>query len=739
MLRRTLQIFCLLAAGACLVWAAYDPHFRDGEAAIKGMIFLPVSTALGLIILGSGLTRRWAAAAGWSSLALIGQAVALQMVNAGHGVNYQHFKLPGSLAIDSKLLLGAVTMQALIVLTGLWFHRDVIRARLSGRFRTWEILGIGSIIFVTAATVSREIGYYIQELPFATFIQLINLANLMLAVIAIPESGMTAFRQRLRGLIEGEILGVSRLIWISAVTTTLLSALLCVLAYERHPHLGDEVAYLYHARYLAGGSLYMPLPPVLEAFNLDLMDYDQHRWFFSPPQGWPLVLAIGVLLGAPWLVNPVLAGLCVILLYVLVRELYDRRTATLSALLLGASPWHILLGMSFMTHTAALFFMLAAAAGAALARRSGRIHWALLSGLSAGMVGMIRPLEGVIVAGLVGVWILGLGGSRLKTTSIAVWAAGCSVIGASILYYNKILTGKATTFPIMAWADKYFGVNSNAMGFGPDRGMGWPLDPYPRHGLPDVIVNSNLNITSINIELFGWSTGSIIFIAIFLILRKMRGGDLHFLALWVLVFTAHIFYWFSGGPDFGARYWYLMIGPCVVFTARGAQELMHRLTKDRADEGVAKNSGVYAMLILLVALSLATFLPWRAVDKYYHYLGMRGDVAEMAAKNRFGKSLVLIRGNKFPDFASAAIYNPLDLVNGETIYAWDENEVVHSKLLRSYSDRLVWILEGPSITRHGYRIVEGPVSAQKLLSASLDKQKHGAVIHKTDGNPESGS
>jgi asparagine N-glycosylation enzyme membrane subunit Stt3 len=46
---------------------------------------------------------------------------------------------------------------------------------------------------------------------------------------------------------------------------------------------------------------------------------------------------VGAFLGEPWLVNPVLNGLCVLLAYALVRELASRRTARLVALLLVAS------------------------------------------------------------------------------------------------------------------------------------------------------------------------------------------------------------------------------------------------------------------------------------------------------------------------------------------------------------------------------------------------------------------
>ena len=42
----------------------------------------------------------------------------------------------------------------------------------------------------------------------------------------------------------------------------------------------------------------------------------------------------------------------------------------------------------------------------------------------AGMVSLIRPLDGVIVAGLLGLWAIGIGGKRLKVSSIAAFVFG---------------------------------------------------------------------------------------------------------------------------------------------------------------------------------------------------------------------------------------------------------------------------------------------------------------------------
>ena len=102
------------------------------------------------------------------------------------------------------------------------------------------------------------------------------------------------------------------------------------------------------------------------------MFYEPGRAFSPLPPGWPAILAIGVRAGVPWLVNPVLSGVCILLLYALVRRLDTPRTARLATVLLATSPWFLFLGMSLMTHTATLACALAAALGIAVARARAR-------------------------------------------------------------------------------------------------------------------------------------------------------------------------------------------------------------------------------------------------------------------------------------------------------------------------------------------------------------------------------
>ncbi|MBK9314438.1 MAG: hypothetical protein IPM55_09380 [Acidobacteria bacterium] len=721
--RNTWSIFleasCWISAAFLIVWSWQDARFRDAAGVLSGSVCLPISIGVACALLSSAFFREWRQSGAWLALAIVGQGAALQMIDAGRMIGYQHLRPFSSLFNSSPVIMAIFALQSILVIGGVLKWRRQILQSLLTLFKPWQLAVIGLAFVLTSATVSRVVSDYLIELPSAALVQSINLFNILLAIRTLPESSLAILKIKIDKLFgapgeEGPAatLRIDRFALIAAIWVTALAGLLSYFSYERHPHIADEVVYLLHARYFAAGMLTMPAPPVQEAFHIDLMNYEPSRWFSPVPPGWPAMLAAGVLLGIPWLINPLLGGLHVLLAYLLIGELYDRRTARIVVFLLCLSPWHVFMAMNFMTHTFAGVCTLGAAVAIVAARRSGRAVWALPGGIAAAFVGAIRPLEGLIVAGLLGLWAIGIGGKRLKASSIAAFVLGGLLIAGLLLPYNKYLTGSTTKFPIMDYTDKYYGPNSNAMGFGADRGLGWALDPYPGHGPVDALINANLNIFSINIELLGWSAGSILLMAVLIFSGSFRKNDYLMMALIAATFIAHFFYWYSGGPDFGARYWYLMLVPCVVLSVRGLQVI---------EEKGALFFNTQRPILLVMAFSLMAlinYFPWRAIDKYHHYLEMRPDIRTLAKEYNFGRSLVLIRGSQFPEYASAAVYNPLDLDAAAPIFAWDKNPEVRARTLESYPDRPVWIIDGPSITGGGFRISSGPVSAGSLTGRS---------------------
>ncbi len=703
---------CSAGAACAILGAAWiGPYCRGSDGFPNGFFALALAAAVAVLLAGGTVFTPWARAGRWLALALAGQAATLQLIDAGIRIHYQHYRLPAEALADPVLrwVLLAVGLQTILVAAGLHLRHDAILAWCrSGR--RWWLLAVGvAACGCVAAAVSRDPRFYVEEVSLAAFLQLVNAGNILLAAWALPAAGLKTLGRQFDALLgerdNGEHTSIDRFAVFAALWVVVVSGLLAWFVYQRHPHVADEVAYLFHARYLAAGQLTMKSPPVVPAFEMDLMEYRQDKWYAVPPVGWPAVLAVGVALGVPWLVNPVFAGLNILLAYLFLGELYPRRIARIAVLLLCVSPWNIFMAMSYMTHTLNLTCALLAFLGVARARRTGLTRWAWVAGAGVGIGSLMRPLEGLIVGAITAAWAFGIGGKRLRISSLAALGVATVITGALTLPYNKLLIGEAAASPIMRYMDEHHGHNSNAYGFGPDRGMGWPTDAYPGHTPFESLINAELNGSSLNVELFGWSTGSLVLVAILLLSGGMRRADYLMLAIMVVVVLAYMPYWGNGGGDFGARYWYVMLIPCVALSARGLDRLETWLGPTGRNDARAT-----AAIAALCALALVNYFPWRAFDKYYHYLRMSPDVLALARTHDFGRSLVLVRGDGFPDYASAAVYNPIGLQGAAPVYAWDRNPAVRAEVLRAYADRPVWIVEGPSITHAGYRIVAGPLN-----------------------------
>jgi len=659
----------------------------------------------------------------WIALLAAGIAATLSLVRAGPLVGYQHLtRLADLPAAGHRAALLVLALQAFLVAGGLWRCRDVVR-RFRPRGRAWSVVMVAAAWVLSSAALSRDPAQYAEELVLAGALQALHLATVVLFALSLDGSRQAAVERTATRLLGPDTEAVTparpdRLAWGLAAGVTAAAAALAWWSYQRHPHVPDEVAYLLQARYLAAGRLELALPPVPEAFNVDLMTYQATRWFSPVPPGWPFLLAVGAFLGAPWLVNPVLGGINVLLAHVLLRELYPPRTTRIVLLLLAASPWHLFMAMNLMTHTATLTAALLAAAAVGRLRRDPRLRWALVGGLGIGIVGLIRPLEGLAVAAVLGPWSLAARGARLRVLPSAVLTATSVAVGALVLPYNAHYTGSARRFPIMEYTDLHYGPGSNALGFGANRGLPWPgLDPLPGHGPADVVINAALNLFQVNTELHGWAIGSLLVLAGFVAWGRLRRPDLGMLAVILVVTGLHSFYYFSGGPDFGARYWYLVLVPCLVLTARGLEA---------AERGAAAVPGggsrVVAAAGALTLTALLLFVPWRATDKYHHYRGMRPDLRALAADPDLREAVVLVRGHRHPDYASAIVYNPLDLTDPDPIFAWDRSPEIREALVAAFPARQFWIVEGPTVTGRGYEVIAGPLSGDQL------RQRQDSVI-----------
>ena len=651
-------------------------------------------------------------------LATIGQFSALQLVDVKPFAAFQHYRPWQSLSSDHPIAVGVLVVQAVLVAVVAWR----LRARLMAvagvlSTRAWLILALGMGFLLAVPSVS--VSFFAGETLLAGLLAGLAALTLVLAALLMPEEALA----RAAAWVNARVtLGPGdgnerpwdlRLPLAIAIWVTLIAATVNILVLERVPHIDDSVSNLFQAKYFSTGQLTLPAPPDEDAFRMDLTVVRDGRWFGYAFPLWPAVLALGVLAGAPWLVNPILGGALILLGHTWLWRRFDRGMANATTLLLAASSWLIFTSAEFMSHpltaVLAMLALLAFDRATQLHDRWGR--WAVLTGAAGGALLLTRSFDAILVAATIGLVAI------LETRLVRSWRAVvlasvvAAAIAALIFPYNQAVTGRATYPAHLAWADQRYGPGVDVIGFGPNVGIDrWPnLDPLPGHGLPDVVLNLNKNLFMANIDLFGWAFGSMPLVWLALGSGGWTRRNLVLLILPAAFLAGYSLFWFSGGPDLGARYWYPLITTLAAVSVHGARRL--GATLDRRGAVTQANARVSMVLIAATIAAAVTMLPWRAVTKYYRYRGIGGEVRALAASAGIRDALVFVRTSERADYQSAFNLNPRSLDHRGTIYALDAGPAANARVVSRFTDRPVWVI-GRIVASgggHPFSVIEGPL------------------------------
>ncbi len=694
------------------------PFLRHSDGWLRTPAWALAVGGISLALVGGTWRTRWQRCGGLFALALTGQACVLQLIYSPPWCRYQHY-LSWEMMLTSRwgfLLLGLLGQTVVTV----WVARHmwpVIKECILRLLTIRQALVLLGVLGFATALFSENVPQYAVELTLTVWVSVISALNLFLVAVVVPPdaldkaAGWLKLRMHVDSEEKAQTLkwGLDRYLpWLVALWVIVVSAAVAYYIFERVPHIGDSVSYLFQAKYFSTGRLYLPAPPDADSFAVVNTINDGNMWYSIFPPGWPAVLAVGVHFGLPWLVNPIIAGIIVLLTYRLTSRYYSEHIARTSALLLAVSPMFLFTSASFMSHSLSVAWTLLIFLGLHAARARGRGIWALLAGFALGGLVLTRPFEGILIGTVAGLWALGFGAKRLAFRKVLIFALTSIIIGSLLLPYNRALTGQATYDPISKYFDETYYAGSNRLGFGKNIGnVGWPeLDPLLGHGPLDVIINTNKNAYMTSFELFGWSFGSLVFVLLALLLRGMRPYDWLFLAIVLSVIIGHSFYWFSGGPDYGARYWYQILVPLIILTVRGIQILQERLAG--LELSVRPGSRLAVFVVAACVVALINVVPWRCIGKYRRYRGMSADVGRLAHDYSFGHSLVFIQPKNAEDYASAFIFNPPTLESPGTVYAIDAGAVHREAVRQCFPDRPVWFVGRSPTEDDRMQVLAGP-------------------------------
>lgn len=338
--------------------------------------------------------------------------------------------------------------------------------------------------------------------------------------------------------------------------------------FEQLPHIEDEITYVWQARLAAQGNLTIPSPVCPRCFlEPFVVDYEGVRFGKYPP-GWPVVLSFGIRMGARYLINPLLSGFTVWLIYLLVKKLTDEKTGLLSAALVTTSPFFLMNSGSLLAHPWALLLSVAFVhawldtfdvKGDHIPKRIS----VLMAGTTLGLLVLTRPMTafGLCIPFAVHGVILLLRGPSFDRKSVLLIGVITICISAIYLLWQLALTGDPFKNPYtLYWTyDK--------IGFGPGFGL-----HENGHNLRYAYINTKFSLQVGTSDLFGWPKISWLFLPLGIIALRRNWRGLMVSSVFASMAISYGAYWI-GSWLLGPRYYYEGLFSLLLLTAAGIRWL----------------------------------------------------------------------------------------------------------------------------------------------------------------------
>jgi hypothetical protein len=493
----------------------------------------------------------------------------------------------------------------------------------------------------------------------------------------------------------------SRAMWLLFFSVVVLRLAVLPLLPIPVPGIHDEFSYLLMGDTFAHGRLANPPHPMwtsFEAFHVNWIPTYSSK--YPPAQGF--VLALGCLLGLPWVGVLLSTAVMVAAILWMLQAWLPARWALLGGLLVALK-----LGIASYCMNSYWGGAVAASGGAlvlgALPRivRRPRPRHALVLGLGIALLANSRPFEGLLLsipaAGWYFWWLAGKTKSRMAPRARA--AKTLLPLGAILIftlafmgYYNWRLTGNAARFPYVLNAQTYESTglflwdhprqprHYNNRQF-EDFYNGWELENY-NNSWPGVWKVTAEKLTRSASTYFWWGALLLLPGLPFVFCdRRMR------LPLTVLsLVTAGFFTVIWSMPHYAAP----MTAAIFLLLVQAIRHL--RIMKvARRPVGKALSRAVVLLLaldtVLAVAHGVCDPLKWTC----------QGDPSRVAIAEKLshlpGKHLIIVRYGDDHNIHDDWVSNGADIDGAKVLWARETNAQQNAKLLAYFKDRRIWLVE----------------------------------------------
>ncbi len=415
-------------------------------------------------------------------------------------------------------------------------------------------------------------------------------------------------------------------LWVLMVAAAISAA-----AFGRTPHVPDSIAQLFQAQIFAAGRVWTPPPSWVEFVGSEFVVAQHGRWYSQYPPGHSALLAVGILLGAPWLVNPLLGAAAAPFLYAAGRAACSRRVALMATLLYALSPFVWFMSAEYMNHSSTMFFGSMALWCAAVEgkrqkakgkkgtgvglRGPDRTPFCLfplsfclpaVAGAAVGLAATVRPLSAAAFGLPLAVYFAVPPGSLpARLRRMALFGAAVGVAFSPALLFNLATSGGALLFGYeVQWGQ-------SGLGFGVSQ---WGPPHTPLRGLE----NSLRNLDALGKYLLEWPFPCLLpLLGLWWVRRCLTTFDA-LLASWLAgLVAAHVCYFYQD-LCFGPRFLYEAVPPLLLLLAHGLLGLAEAGRRFWVVSPQTARRRVWRGALLCSAFGLVLNLPalwkWYSVD-----------------------------------------------------------------------------------------------------------------------------
>jgi hypothetical protein len=550
----------------------------------------------------------------WQSVSLSHEG---QLVLQAPGILARLLSLPGGLKLVIPSIVVCIVPIAAAVL--------LLALSRSGRML---VLGVAESRAQLVVSVLAVTGFLFTLLPqlkpeyrpmttydrsMVTYLAMASTALILLLAVACPILVRFQAFLRLVGRFLLHRLDPALFLLLTSGVVLAVTNLISWRVFQHIPHVTDSIVQVFQGRIFASGRITLPSRVDEYFFGFFYFINDGAKMYAEYPFGHSLLLALGSLAHAEWLVNPLLGSAEITVLYFLGKELYDEKTGRIAALLGMASPFLLIMSSEYMNHASALLFLslfllfffrtIRPLRGG---HASSKLADPLLCGLSLAAALNIRPLTALAVSFPMACYsvylLLRSRGKPLPAFLLVLVPVllGLGAFGA----YSYLTTGDPFLTGYKAYGMLAYGHARWGLGFGARGPDDWGL-----HTLAHGLSHTGNNLIALNQYLFAGPFPGLLLVLLLFLTFTRKPIDWLLLASFVALPALYFFYWYQD-LIFGPRFLYESLAPILLLSARGLVEFPRFVGRAvGADAGTRARNVTAVAAVLSLAVTAGVGLP----------------------------------------------------------------------------------------------------------------------------------